>query len=244
MANFSNTLPEARSARFFFRRQWLHLLALALLLVIAYAFAAPALGDGAWLDLDDNAWYGCGVGLAIAHQALVWLVWRAQLGWGLLTRLFGRADLAFWGALFLPLLVARPFLLFGLAMADRGSAAFPAWLGQVLGIVLLLPAGYTLWSVGHYFGLARALGGDHFRQRYREMPLVRLGAFRWSSNAMYTFGFLALWAIPLILGSLAGLSLALFQHAYIWVHYYCTEQPDMAIIYEDGARHAKRGHSS
>jgi len=27
------------------------------------------------------------------------------------------------------------------------------------------------------------------------------------------------------------LAAALFQHAYIWVHYYCTEEPDMQLIY-------------
>ena len=32
-------------------------------------------------------------------------------------------------------------------------------------------------------------------------------------------------------GSLAALAAALFQHAYIWVHYYCTEAPDMDLIY-------------
>ena len=101
----------------------------------------------------------------------------------------------------------------------------------LLGVVLLAPALYTLWSVGHYFGLARALGGDHFRVKYREMPMVREGAFRWTGNAMYALAFLGLWSIAFLTGSLGALSLALFQHAYVWVHYYCTEEPDMKLIY-------------
>jgi len=32
-------------------------------------------------------------------------------------------------------------------------------------------------------------------------------------------------------GTLAALAAALFQHACIWVHYYCTEKPDMELIY-------------
>ena len=32
-----------------------------------------------------------------------------------------------------------------------------------------------------------------------------------------------------------GLVAALFQHAYIWVHYVCTEQPDMARLYGEPA---------
>lgn len=65
------------------------------------------------------------------------------------------------------------------------------------------------------------------------MPLVEQGAFKFSNNAMYTFAFYLLWAITLLIGSQAALSVALFQHAYIWVHHYCTEKPDMDIIYGD-----------
>ncbi len=101
----------------------------------------------------------------------------------------------------------------------------------IIGIILLIPAIYAGWSVERYLGFARALGGDHFRQRYREMPLVKEGAFKYSSNAMYTFVFLLFWAIALLTGSRVALVVALFQHAYIWVHLYCTENPDMALIY-------------
>ena len=86
-------------------------------------------------------------------------------------------------------------------------------------------------SVRKYFGFARALGGDHFFERYRAMPMVREGAFRYSSNAMYAIVFLAFWGLALILNSRAALAVALFQHAYIWVHWYCTEQPDGVVLY-------------
>jgi protein-S-isoprenylcysteine O-methyltransferase Ste14 len=66
------------------------------------------------------------------------------------------------------------------------------------------------------------------------MPLVREGAFKYSSNAMYTYVFLVFWAIAFFTGSTAALATALFQHAYIWVHYYCTEEPDMRVIYGQG----------
>lgn len=48
---------------------------------------------------------------------------------------------------------------------------------------------------------------------------------------MYAFAFLGLWSIAFLTGSLAALSLALFQHAFVWVHYYCTEEPDMKLVY-------------
>ena len=28
-----------------------------------------------------------------------------------------------------------------------------------------------------------------------------------------------------------ALAVALFQHAYIWAHWYCTEQPDSVVLY-------------
>jgi hypothetical protein len=39
------------------------------------------------------------------------------------------------------------------------------------------------------------------------------------------------WAIALLTRSQAALAAALFQHAYIWVHWYCTEQPDGVVLY-------------
>ena len=68
-------------------------------------------------------------------------------------------------------------------------------------------------------------------ERYRAMPMVCEGAFKYSANAMYSFVFIGLWGIALLLGSQAALAVVLFQHAYIWVHWYCTEQPDGVVLY-------------
>jgi hypothetical protein len=219
------------SIQFFFKRQQWHLAALLILLPLAWAFAAKALNTGTWLGLQDQIWFWLAIGAAIGHQVLVWVGWRSQLGWSVFSRLFGRYDLLAWGILFMPLLIARPILVVCLAIASRGSLDLPIPLSVGLGLVLLIPALYTIWSVVRYFGIVRAMGGDHFRTHYRTMPLVRQGAFAWSSNAMYTFAFLSLWSIALLIGSQAALSLALFQHAYIWVHFYCTEAPDMELLY-------------
>jgi protein-S-isoprenylcysteine O-methyltransferase Ste14 len=149
-----------------------------------------------------------------------------------LTRRFGSADLAVFAAGFFPMLLLRPLLIWAVSAADRGSLHLPVPLARGLAIVLAIPALYTAWSVVRYFGMLRAVGGDHFRQRYRDMPLVRQGAFAWAPNAMYTFGFLGLWAIAFCIGSQAGLVAALFQHAYVWVHYLSTERPDMDVLYD------------
>ena len=198
---------------------------------ISFILAKGALGDGSWLGACDSTWFWLAIVLVVLHQIGVWLVFRSQLGWASLSRLLGKADLAVWAIFFIPLLIARPAVLFALAMSDRTSSALPRTAGVLIGILLLVPTVYTLWSVGRYFGIARALGGDHFRRKYWEMPLVREGAFRWSDNAMYSFAFLGLWAIAFLTGSQAALSLALFQHIFVWMHYYCTEKPDMEMIY-------------
>ena len=225
------SIAEAGTLGFLLHRQWLHLVGLALLVPICWAFAAPALGDGQWLGFSDAQWFWASVIAAIVHQVIVAFIFRAQLGWSILTRMFGRADMIIWGIVFMPLLIARPILILGAGMADAGSAELPRWFELAAGTALMIPAVYGGYSVGRYFGIDRALGGDHFRQRYREMPMVKEGAFAWSSNAMYAIVFLGLWAIALYTGSLAALAAALFQHAYIWVHYYCTEEPDMDLIY-------------
>lgn len=224
---------EARSKGYFFHRQIWHLIALLILVPVTWAFAAPVMGQGAFLGIPDTAWFWLSVGLPILHQVIVWIVFRLQMGWGTLSKTFGRADLIVWGVIFLPLIIARPFLLVGLARATQSSLVLPRVFSVFLGIMLLLPSLYTIWSVFRYFGFVRAMVGDHFRVRFRKMPLVRKGAFRYSQNAMYAFAFFLLWSIALIHRSQAALSVALFQHAYIWVHYYCTEEPDMQIIYSE-----------
>jgi hypothetical protein len=231
MSDATARIEKAASPRFFFKGQLLHLLVLIVTLPVAWALAARPLGDGAWRGVADVTLFWLAVGLAVVHQVVVWVVFRAQLGWGLLTRWFGRADMIVWGVVFGPLFMVRPLLVVALALADPGSLLLPAWVRVGLGVGLLVPTLYTLWSVARYFGLVRALGADHFRVRYRQMSLVREGAFGWSQNAMYTFAFLGLWSIALLLGSQAALSLALFQHAFVWGHYYGTEKPDMALIY-------------
>ena len=117
------------------------------------------------------------------------------------------------------------------ALANRGTLPLSGPAAFVLGASCLVPPLYLGWSIRRYFTLDRAYGIDHFDASYRKAPLVREGIFRWSSNAMYVFGFLALWGIALLFRSQGALVAAGFNHAAIWVHYVCTERPDMRRIY-------------
>ena len=156
------------------------------------------------------------------------MAWRLELKNKLTS-----ANLGFNGYLviFFALLISRPVSVGILAFLDinsLGISALPRW---TLTAMLLIPALYLGYSVRKYFTFTRAAGGDHFDSRYREMPLVREGIFKYTSNAMYLFGFMALWAIATGFDSQLAMVAAGFNHLYIWVHYFCTERPDMRYLY-------------
>ncbi len=136
-----------------------------------------------------------------------------------MTKIFGRADMVVWGVIFMPMLLLRPVTVLGVALADTSTLALPAWIAIVLGLALCVPSLFAMYSVARYFGIPRALGGDHFREHYRRMPLVTGGGYRYTGNAMYGHIFLGLGAIALLTGSQGALAAAFFQHTYIWVHY-------------------------
>lgn len=218
-------------ASYFFVGQFQHLLLLACLLPGVLFLASASLEHTLWMGVSGKTWLYSLLIVIVLQQVIGWLVLRSQLCFSFLSRTFGKYDMLIWSLIFIPLLLLRFLLTLAVGFADAGSLTQYRSLQITLGILLLIPTFYTFWSISKYFGWARALGGDHFRQKYREMPIVNQGAFRYSSNAMYTYAFFAFWAVALLTGSAAALAVALFQHAYIWVHWYCTEEPDMRIIY-------------
>jgi hypothetical protein len=121
--------------------------------------------------------------------------------------------------------------LFALAWMDHGSLHLQVLPRIILTGILSGLGVYAMYSVMRFFGMARAAGADHFDQRYRNMPFVREGIFRFTSNGMYLYAFLLFWAIAVGFSSSAALSVAAFSHAYIWVHFYVTEKPDMDYLY-------------
>lgn len=203
------------------------------LLMTAGALALMRAPQGAepLFGLTSVGWARLSIALALLHQVMVAFVFRVQLHRNLMSRLFGRNDMAIWRALFLPLLVARPVTVLLTGRADPAQIGLPAWIGWPVGLTLLALAVWAMHSTLVYFTLPRALGGDHFRDHFAAMPLVDKGAFRYTSNAMYGVVFSGLWGLALLCDSWNALILALFQQSYIWVHMYCTENPDMDWIY-------------
>jgi len=166
--------------------------------------------------------------IPVLHQVFVWVAWRLELHSSALSTSIGfRAYLT----IFFLLFGARFLSLFALAWVDRGTLNLDIVLGIVVTSILVGFGIYAMYSVKRYFGMARAAGGDHFESRYREMPLVQEGIFRFTANGMYLYAFMLFWAIAVGLNSSAALAVAAFSHLYIWVHYYSTEKPDMAYLY-------------
>jgi hypothetical protein len=213
-------------------RQWLHALALlALLAGCAWAIQWPAVQQGELWGLRAVAWYWAAILTAVAHQIYVWLCWRIELHRKGLTALLGAAAFPLFAFGFAVLGIARVIVMFVLGYANQGSVALDPLMLKIAAVVALLPALYLFYSVKRYFTFRRAFGADHFDPSVRTMPFVRGGIFRFTSNGMYVFGFLLLWVPALWWASAGALVAALFNHLYIWVHYYATEQPDIARIY-------------
>ena len=215
-------------------KQVYHLLSLLVLIPLIWVLARGEVLSGAFLGLSTRAWLILAVVLPIIHQVYVVICWRGELYFQRLSKVFGEKAFLYWGIGFMILFLARPVTILALAAANRATLIIPLWLNIPLMIVLLGITIYMAYSFVNFFGVERALGMDHFEpEEYRNKAFVKEGIFRWSSNAMYTYAFLALWLIALAFQSKAALLGALFNHLYIWVHYYFTEYPDMLYIYGD-----------
>lgn len=215
-----------------FERQWIHAGALALLIVfLAMAQNFDGMQAGEFWGVSTLQWFRLAIALPIAHQVFIWFCWRTQLHGRLLDRLFGKLSYPVYASFFFILGSLRVLSVFALAIANRDTLAANIILLRIAAFIALAASAYVFYSVLRYFSLKRASGIDHFDKQYRFIPLVSKGIFRFTRNGMYTYGFLFFWAPALWFASIAALCVALFNHMYIWVHYYSTELPDMKRIY-------------
>ncbi|MFP4511073.1 MAG: methyltransferase [Spirochaetaceae bacterium] len=206
-------------------RQGLHaVLLLVLLAITLLLIRLPGMRSGSLAGTGTEVWFAIALAVPVLQQLYVALVWRLQLA-------YGNQSFRVYLLVFFVLFVLRMMSTIALAVANAGSLDLALGVRVAAAAFVSIPALYLFYSVWRYFGFLRAAGADHFDERYRTMPLVREGIFRYTSNGMYTYGLLALYIPGLITGSAAALTVALFQHAYVWVHYWCTELPDLRTIH-------------
>jgi hypothetical protein len=220
-------------------KQGWHALALAVLLAgLVWALGLPGVADGRLWGLGTPFWYWLALVFPLAQHLLVAVFWRGELHDRRMTRLFGDTERAFFvfKAVFVPVMAMRVVSVALLAWSNRETFALAAPLRWGISLVFAALFAWMMVSVLRYFSIDRAAGRDHFfPEEYRMGGKVRGGIYDYIDNAMYTVGFLLLWVPGVLLASRAALVLAAFQHAYIWVHFYTVEKPDMAVIYGGGA---------
>lgn len=217
-----------------FQYQLWHLLALlGLLATLRSLFVGiSAMRDGDLWGITTQSWFWIAVFVPVVHQVYVWLIWRLELYRRTFSSRFGwQPAFRAYAAGFSLLFGGRLVVIILLAMSNQGSLAVDQRLTFLLTALITPLVVYLFYSVKRYFTVERAYGIDHFDKDYKE-PYVKGGIFRYTSNGMYVFGLMILYIPGLLLLSKAALLAALFNHVYIWVHYYCTELPDMQFIYK------------
>jgi len=216
-----------------FRYQIWHLISVIILIALTQLFITGDVNvmHGALWGTSTGTWFWLAIAIPIFHQVYVWLIWRLELFHNTFTSRCGTEKaFKFYAAGFSILFVSRLILITILAVSNRDSLSINPYFAYVPAAVITPIVIYLFYSVKKYFTVERAYGIDHFDKNYNE-PYVKGGIFRFTDNGMYVYGLMVLYLPGLLLFSKAALVVAFFNHIYIWVHYYCTERPDMEVIY-------------
>jgi len=211
-----------------------HIVILLALLLACYLMiesdATILIGD-LW-GINTWCWLVMAIASPIIHQWYVPICWRAELYHKSISRIFGKHGFKLYKIGFTVLILSRVVTIILLAVSNAGTVDMNTTFSYLLSGILMVPAVYLFYSVVKYFGMDRAFGIDHFQPEEAGMqPFVKEGIFRYTNNGMYVYGFMLLWIPGLLALSKAALLVALFNHIYIWVHYYFTELPDIRRIY-------------
>lgn len=192
----------------------------------------PSLIKGELWNVSTKTWLVWSIIMPIIHQLYVLVCWRLELYNKAISKKFGDKGFLYFKIGFAVLIMARPIAITMLAISNSHTLTINPVVGYVIVGLLLMPAIYLFYSVKRYFGMDRTFGVDHFEpEKIKIVPLVKKGIFKYTSNGMYVYGFFILWIPGLLFLSKAALLIALFNHIYIWIHYYYTEKPDMDFIY-------------
>ena len=212
---------------FFFKHQIWHLGGTIVLFYIGFQFVDLSRNANTFLGINAFEWFLVAMTIPLIHQTYVWICWRSELCWKLISNTIGFKGYVI---IFFILIISRLSAIV-LCFVDYGSLYKPGWLAWILSIILFIPGVYTMYSVKKYFGFLRAAGADHFDPKYRDMPFENRGIFKWSSNAMYVFAIAIPFAFAIATGSQSMFVVAIYTYISIWLHYFCTEKEDFKVIY-------------
>ena len=214
---------------FFFKRQIWHLGGIIIFFYIGTQFVDLESNINKFIGISALGWFMIAMSIPLIHQAYVWICWRSELCWKLISNTIGYKGYVI---VFFILIISRLSAIV-LCFVDYGSLYKPGWLAWILGLILFIPGAYTMYSVKKYFGFLRAAGADHFDPKYRDLPFENRGIFKWTPNAMYVFAIGIPFSFAVATGSLSMFIVAIYTYISIWLHYFCTEKPDFAVIYSN-----------
>jgi len=214
---------------FFFKHQIWHLGGIIVLFYISVQFVDLESNTNSFLEVGVLGWFMIAMSIPVIHQVYVWICWRSELCWKLISNTIGFKGYVI---LFFILIISRLSAIV-LCFIDYGSLYQPGWLAWILGLILFIPGAYTMYSVKKYFGFLRAAGADHFDPKYRDLPFENRGIFRWTPNAMYVFAIGIPFSFAVATGSQSMFVVAIYTYISIWLHYFCTEKPDIVEIYSN-----------
>lgn len=186
---------------------------------------------GEFLGINSIAWSVISFIVVISHHTFVLICWRLEIHYSTISKIFKKKAFLVYEIGFFILFFGRIGLNFALSISNAGTLPLDLWIRLLITGIIAIPMLWTFYSVERYFGMHRAAGADHFLPEYREMEFVKKGIYKYSSNSMYKYAMLILWVPALLFGSVSGIFLALFNHIYVWVHYYTLEKPDFKVIY-------------
>jgi len=216
-----------------FEYQIWHLVSLAVLIfaITLYVTNSSEVLNGKLWEINTESWLWLAVAVPIIHQVFVWLIWRIELYKRTFTKRFGlKRAFSIYTVGFSLLFVSRLIAIIILAYSNKNTLNINPMFTYALALLITPPVIYLFYSVKKYFTIERAYGIDHFDRHYSK-PYVKQGIFKYTDNGMYVFGLMILYLPGLLLLSEAAILVALFNHIYIWVHFYFTERPDMVEIY-------------
>ena len=215
--------------KFFFKNQFWHLGGMVVLFYASFQVIDFENNINTFFGIKTLGWFTISMSVPLIHQTYVWICWRSELCWNLVSNTIGFKGYV----IFFFILIISRLSAVVLCFVDYGSLYKPEWLSWTLGLILFIPGAYTIYSVKKYFGFFRAAGADHFDLKYRDLPFENRGIFKWSSNAMYVFAIGIPFSFAVATGSQSMFVVAIYTYISIWLHYFCTEKPDFAVIYNN-----------
>ena len=217
-----------------FEKQIWHLLILIVLIlgIIILTNLEKEILIGSLWNVPTKTWFIISLVIPVVHQIYVLLCWRLELHYKLLTHYLGKNAFGIYLIGFFVLFISRFISIILLSESNKNTFYLYSILKYTIVYVLSIIVIYAFYSVKKYFGFKRAAGLDHFDSSIADLPFVKKGIFKYTNNGMYNYAFLFIYLPAIISQSIAALLVAVFSHIYIWVHYYCTELPDIKKIYK------------